>query len=144
VDQAGAPDRGGRECLPQAWWDALTGAGDGLLTRAAAVGVAGQQHGMVVLDENAEVIRPALLWNDLRSAGAAAELVKERGSRWWADRTGSVPNASFTVTKLRWLAEHEPDHAARVYRVMLPHYFLTWRRLAGPTMSLEPATHPPA
>jgi xylulokinase len=140
VDQASAPHPGGTECPPQAWWDALTQAGDGLLTRAAAVGVAGQQHGMVVLDENAEVIRPALLWNDLRSAGAAAELVKERGPRWWAERTGSVPNASFTVTKLRWLAEHEPDNAARVYRVMLPHDFLTWQLLAGPTMSKEPVT----
>ena len=94
VDQASAPHPGGTECPPQAWWDALTRAGDGLLTRAAAVGVAGQQHGMVVLDENAEVIRPALLWNDLRSAGAAAALVAERGPRWWAERTGSVPNAS--------------------------------------------------
>src|SRR5262249_34500871 len=121
-------------------WNALTGAGDGLLTRAAAVGVAGQQHGMVVLDENAEVIRPALLWNDLRSADAAAELVKERGSRWWAERTGSVPNASVTVTKLRWVAEHEPEHAARVYRVMLPHDFLTWRLLAGPRSDKEPVT----
>ena len=76
---------------------------------------------MVVLDENAEVIRPALLWNDLRSAAAASALVEERGPRWWAERTGSVPNASFTVTKLRWLAEHEPDHAARTHAVMLPH-----------------------
>jgi xylulokinase len=140
VDQAGAPHPGGTECPPQAWWEALTRAGDGLLTRAAAVGVAGQQHGMVVLDENAEVIRPALLWNDLRSAGAAKALVAERGPRWWAERTGSVPNASFTVTKLRWLAEHEPDHAARVDRVMLPHDWLTWRLLAGPAMSKEPVT----
>jgi xylulokinase len=140
VDQASAPHPGGTECPPQAWWDALTRAGDGLLTRAAAVGVAGQQHGMVVLDENAEVIRPALLWNDLRSAGAAAALVAERGPRWWAERTGSVPNASFTVTKLRWLAEHEPGNAARVYQVMLPHDWLTWRLLAGPVMAKEPVT----
>ena len=140
VDQASAPHPGGTECPPQAWWEALTRAGDGLLTRAAAVGVAGQQHGMVVLDENAEVIRPALLWNDLRSAGAAEALVAERGPRWWAERTGSVPNASFTVTKLRWLAEHEPDHAARVCRAMLPHDFLTWRLLAGPLLGKEPVT----
>ena len=140
VDQASAPHPGGTECPPQAWREALAQAGDGLLLRAAAVGVAGQQHGMVVLDEDAEVIRPALLWNDLRSAGAAAELVKERGPRWWAERTGSVPNASFTVTKLRWLAEHEPDHAARVYRVMLPHDYLTWGLLAGPPMAKEPVT----
>ena len=43
-----------------------------------------------------------------------------------------MPNASFTVTKLRWLAEHEPDHAARVYRVVLPHDYLTWLLLTGP------------
>ena len=140
VAQASAPHPGGTECPPQAWQDALAKAGDGLLTRAAAVGVAGQQHGMVVLDENAEVIRPALLWNDLRSAAEAAALVEERGPRWWAERTGSVPNASFTVTKLRWLAGHEPDHAARTHRVMLPHDWLTWRLLAGPAMAEEPVT----
>ncbi len=140
VAQASAPHPGGTECPPQAWWEALTKAGDGLLTRAAAVGVAGQQHGMVVVDEDAEVIRPALLWNDLRSAAAAEELVAERGARWWAERTGSVPNASFTVTKLRWLAGHEPGHAARVFRVMLPHDYLTWRLLAGPPAGKEPVT----
>jgi xylulokinase len=139
VARASAPHPAGTECPPQAWWDALTKAGDGLLTRAAAVGVAGQQHGMVVLDSRAEVIRPALLWNDLRSAAAAAALVAERGARWWAERTGSVPNASFTVTKLRWLAEHEPDHAARVHQVMLPHDYLTWRLLAEPRAA-EPVT----
>src|SRR5262249_54586057 len=109
-------------------------------SRADAIGIAGQQHGMVVLDENAKVIRPALVWNDLRSAGAAAALVAERGPRWWAERTGSVPNASFTVTKLRWLAEHEPGNAARAYRVMLPHDYLTWGLLAGPPMAGEPVT----
>jgi xylulokinase len=140
VARGSAPHPAGTECPPQAWRDALRQAGDGLLTRAAAVGVAGQQHGMVVLDENAEVIRPALLWNDLRSFAAAEELVAERGARWWAERTGSVPNASFTVTKLRWLAEHEPDHAARVYRVMLPHDWLTWGLIVGPPMAKEPVT----
>ena len=78
------------------------------------MGVAGQQHGMIVLDGQGAVIRPALLWNDLRSAEAAAELVGEMGGpQWWATQTGSVPTASFTVTKLRWLAEHEPASAAR-------------------------------
>src|SRR5437764_858819 len=140
VAQASAPHPDGTECPPQAWWEALTMAGDGLLARAAAVGVAGEQEGMGVLDENAEVIRPALLWNDLRSAAAAQALVEERGPRWWAECTGSVPNASFTVTKLRWLAEHEPDHAARTHAVMLPHDYLTWRLLAGPPLAKEPVT----
>ena len=140
VARGSAPHPGGTEADPLAWRHALQQAGEELLPRAAAIGIAGQQHGMVVLDENAEVIRPALLWNDLRSAGAAKALVAERGQRWWAERTGSVPNASFTVTKLRWLAEHEPDKAARVYRVMLPHDFLTWLLLAGAPLAKEPVT----
>jgi len=123
-----APHPAGTECDPQAWWTALQQAGDGLLTRAAAVGVAGQQHGMIVLDDAGQVIRPALLWNDLRSAGAAAALVREHGGpAWWADRTGSVPTGSFTVTKLRWLADHEPVSAARAAAVLLPHDWLTSR-----------------
>ena len=102
-----------------------------------AVAVAGQQHGMVCLDEHGQVVRPALLWNDTRSAGAAAELVAElgggdlaAGARAWADAVGSVPLASFTVTKLRWLAEHEPGAMARTAAVCLPHDWLTWQ-LAG-------------
>jgi xylulokinase len=140
VARGSAPHPGGTEADPSAWRYALQQAGEELLPRAAAIGIAGQQHGMVVLDENAEVIRPALLWNDLRSAGAAKALVAERGPLWWAERTGSVPNASFTVTKLRWLAEHEPDNAARVHRVMLPHDFLTWLLLAGAPLAKEPVT----
>jgi xylulokinase len=126
VDARSAPHPAGTEVDPLAWWDALQQAGDGLLSRAAAVAVAGQQHGSVVLDRNGLVVRPALLWNDMRSAAAAADLVEELGGpRWWADTTGSVPTASFTVTKLRWLAEHEPDNAMRVDRVLLPHDWLT-------------------
>src|SRR6266567_1086919 len=107
-----------------------------LLCQAAEVAVVGQQHGMVVLDAEGAVVRPALLWNDLRSSAAAADLVAELGGpRWWAEQTGSVPNASFTVTKLRWLAEHEPANASRVARVLLPHDWLTWRLGAA-----EPAT----
>src|SRR5579863_4519309 len=83
---------------------------------------------MVVLDEAGQVIRPALLWNDMRSAPQASDLIAELGGpAEWARWTGSVPTASFTVTKLRWLAEHEPDAAARTARVLLPHDWLTWR-----------------
>jgi xylulokinase len=135
VGSGSAPHPPGTEADPAAWWEALQRAGEGLLDQADAVGVAGQQHGMVVLDAGGEVIRPALLWNDLRSAGAAAGLVREFGGpQWWARETGSVPTASFTVTKLRWLAEHEPDHASRVATVLLPHDWLTWRLLGGTDM----------
>jgi xylulokinase len=132
VGRGSAPHPPGTEADPADWWAALLQAGGGLLDRAAAVGVAGQQHGMVVLDSRGEVVRPALLWNDLRSAPAAAELVDELGGpRWWASETGSVPTASFTVTKLRWLAAHEPASASRAAAVLLPHDWLTWRLLGG-------------
>jgi len=128
VGTGSAPHPPGTEVDPGAWWNALQRAGDGLLDRAAAVGIAGQQHGMVALDADRRVVRPALLWNDMRSASAAADLVAELGGPdWWADVTGSVPTASFTVAKLRWLADHEPANAARVARVLLPHDWLTWK-----------------
>jgi xylulokinase len=138
VGHATSPHPDGTECDPELWWRALVSAGDGLLDRADAIGVAAQQHGMVVLDEDGQVIRPALLWNDMRSAPQAAALIAEMGGpAEWARRTGSVPTASFTVTKLRWLAENEPDAAARTDRVLLPHDWLTWR-LAG--AAAEPTT----
>lgn len=131
VGQASAPHPDGTECDPELWWQALATAGDGLLDRAEAVGVAAQQHGMVVVDEAGQVIRPALLWNDVRSAPQARALISELGGpEQWASQTGSVPTASFTVTKLRWLAEHEPGAMARTAAVCLPHDWLTWQ-LAG-------------
>jgi xylulokinase len=124
--RADHPD--GTEADPRAWWDALEAAGEGLLDRADAVAVGGQQHGMVTLDSSGDVVRPALLWNDTRSAGAARELTDELGGRQaWADAVGLVLVASFTITKLRWLATAEPSSAERVEQVMLPHDWLTWR-----------------
>ncbi|MGH3925683.1 MAG: FGGY family carbohydrate kinase, partial [Pseudonocardiaceae bacterium] len=133
-----APHPDGTEVHPRHWWSALQRATDGLLDGVAAVSVAAQQHGMVALDEAGDVLRPALLWNDTRSAGAARELIDELGGpKAWADAVGLVPVASFTVTKLRWVATHEPDVAARVARVLLPHDWLTWR-LSG--AGSEPTT----
>ncbi|MBS3942582.1 MAG: xylulokinase [Actinobacteria bacterium] len=135
--RAAHPD--GPEVAPQAWWRALHAAVEeaGGLDDVAAVAVGGQQHGMVALDEDGEVVRDALLWNDTRSAGAALDLILElgdgdapAGARAWVDAVGILPVASFTVTKLRWLAEYEPANAARVAAVALPHDWLTWR-LAG-------------
>ena len=130
----------GTEVHPDAWWTALSGAlaeADGLGTDVAAIAVGGQQHGMVCLDADGEVVRPALLWNDTRSAEAAEALIgelghgdREAGAREWAQACGSVLVASITITKLRWLAEHEPDNAKRVAAACLPHDWLTWR-LAG-------------
>lgn len=134
VRSGNAPHPDGTEVHPDAWWIALTEAIDhaGGIADVSAVSVGGQQHGMVCLDDTGEVVRPALLWNDLRSSGAAADLVAESGAEFWAEAVGSVPLASFTVTKLRWLAEHEPASAERTAAVALPHDWLTWR-LAGAT-----------
>ncbi|MGN6131512.1 MAG: FGGY family carbohydrate kinase, partial [Nocardioidaceae bacterium] len=120
----------GTEVDPPAWWHAQERAVEdaGGLPDVEALAVGGQQHGMVCLDEDGAVVRPALLWNDTRSAAAARALVDELGGpAAWARAVGSVPVASFTVTKLRWLAEHEPDAAARTAAVCLPHDWLTWR-----------------
>jgi xylulokinase len=131
--RAAHPD--GTEVDPAAWWQALQAAiaEAGGLADVEAISVGGQQHGMVVLDARGEVIRPALLWNDTRSAAAAQALTDEVGAEQFARRTGSVPVASFTLTKLRWLRDSEPDNAARVAAVALPHDWLTWRLLGyGP------------
>ena len=133
VREGRAPHPEGTEVDPAAWAAALDRAVAlaGGLDDVAAVAVGGQQHGMVCLDEAGEVVRPALLWNDTRSAGAATDLIEELGGgeagrQAWAEAVGLVPVASFTVTKLRWLAEHEPDAARRTAAVCLPHDWLTW------------------
>jgi len=128
--RASHPD--GTEVDPEHWWLALQSAISeaGGLDDVAAISVAGQQHGMVCLDERGRVVRDALLWNDTRSADAARDLATELGPAVWADAVGSVPVASLTVTKLRWLAEDEPARAAETAAVCLPHDWLTWR-LAG-------------
>jgi xylulokinase len=133
VREGRAPHPAGTEVAPAAWEAALGRAVDqaGGLDDVAAVAVGGQQHGMVCLDEDGAVVRPALLWNDTRSAGAATALTAELGGgRAWAEAVGLVPVASFTVTKLRWLAEAEPENARRTAAVCLPHDWLTWRLAA--------------
>src|SRR4029453_6848872 len=75
-----------------------------------------------------ELVRDALLWNDNRSAPDAEDLIAEWGGpAVWADAVGSVPVASMTVSKIRWLARCEPDNAARTAAVVLPHDWLTWQ-----------------
>lgn len=131
VRQARAAHPDGTEVPPQAWVDALDSATGGVLEDVAALSIAGQQHGMVALDEDGAVVRPALLWNDTRSAVDADDLIAELGGpQAWADAVGSVPVAAFTVSKIRWMARVEPVHAQRTARVLLPHDYLTWH-LAG-------------
>ena len=124
-----APHVVGTEVDPEVWWRALESAvaDAGGLADVAALSVGAQQHGMILLDQAGRVIRPALLWNDTRSGVAAAALTEEVGAAELARRTGLVPVASFTIAKVRWVRDAEPDHAARVAAVALPHDWLTWR-----------------
>ena len=97
VRAGSAPHPDGTSCPPERWWDALLDASAGLLDDVAAVAIAGQQHGMVTLDDKQISVRPALLWNDTRSAASAEALVHELGADVWARAVGSVPVAAFTV-----------------------------------------------
>ena len=126
--RANHPD--GTEVNPAHWVSALDTAisAAGGLDGVEAISIGGQQHGMVALDAQGKVIRDALLWNDTRSADAATALNKELGGNAeTAKQIGSVLVASFTATKLRWLADSEKDNAAKVAGVALPHDWLSWQ-----------------
>ena len=130
IREGRAPHPDGSEVDPAKWWSAteeaikMAGGFDGV----EAIAVAGQQHGLVALDKAGEVIRPALLWNDTRSAAEAAELNNEMGgAAEIAGAVGSALVAAFTVSKVRWLAKHENANAQRVAAIALPHDWISWK-----------------
>lgn len=109
--------------LRQAWHSA---GADNFRGAVVAASVAAQQHGMVALDESNAPVHDALLWNDTRSAPDAVRLRDELGPEAWIDAVNLVPVASFTITKLAWLARTEAKTASRVARVVLPHDWLNF------------------
>lgn len=123
---------------PESWWSAFESAwSQAGAPDVDAVSIGGQQHGMVALDADGKAIHPGKLWNDMESAGDAADLVArlgqgdpEAGARRWAEAVGSVPVGAFTITKLAWLKRTKPEAWAALDRVMLPHDWLT-HRLTG-------------
>ena len=139
VRQGRASHPEGTEVDPIHWKNALDNAvkDAGGLDDVAAISIGGQQHGMVALDEYGQVIRPALLWNDTRSADQAIALNAEvGGNQEMAKAVGSVLVASFTASKIRWMAENEKAHADRVHAVALPHDWLSWQLQGGKDFSL--------
>ncbi len=132
VREGRAPHPDVTEIDPGLWWQAWQQASAGLLDGVEAIAVGGQQHGMVLVGDSGQPVRDALLWNDNRSAKQADVLIEELGGpQAWADATGSVPVASFTVTKLRWVADNEPEVADRAVGVMLPHDWITHQLRVG-------------
>jgi len=129
---------GAAEQQPETWVAAvrdvaaqLLAAVPGAAARVAGVGVSGQQHGLVVLDDRREVIRPAKLWCDTSTADEAAELSARLGRR--------VP-VGYTASKVLWLARHEPENWRRVKHVLLPHDFLNERLTGRPVMEAGDAS----
>lgn len=139
-----ARHKAGTEIAPHLWLRAFEEAvkAAGGLDGVKALSIAGQQHGMVALDADGAVIRNAILWNDTRSAPQAEKLVSalpresgETSVQAWARRVGSTPVASLTVTKVAWLAEHEPDNFNKTAAICLSHDWLGWQ-LTGDSRSI--------
>ena len=125
--QASHPHPDGTEVDPQHWLTALNAVINevGGLDSLDAISIGGQQHGMVLLDVDGNVIRPALLWNDTRSAPQAAAI-----NEAFPDihlKAGSQLVASFTASKVRWVLENEPANAAKIAAIALPHDWLSWK-----------------
>ena len=145
VDEAGAilktvskdyplsfPHPGWSEQEPKDWWDACVSGVRELLDGAdassvAGIGAGGQMHGLVALDEEDRVIRPAILWNDGRTDKETAWLNEEIGKERLSALTANIAFAGFTAPKLLWMRENEPDNFARIRRVMLPKDYINYR-----------------
>jgi xylulokinase len=119
---------------PAAWWRALrtalaTGLDDAGIEAAAvgAIAIDAQCHGLVAMDAADTVIRPAKLWNDTTCAPQLAALTRRIGAERWIAAVGSLPTAAFTLGKVAWLRETEPENFARLHRILLPHDWLTWK-----------------
>jgi xylulokinase len=129
-----APNPGWSEQSPHLWWtatqqavgDALDAAGaDGSAVRA--VGLTGQMHGSVLLDAAGDVVRPALLWNDQRTAAECDEIRERVGAARLIELTGNDALTGFTAPKLLWVRRHEPAAWARVAHVLLPKDYVRYR-----------------
>ena len=119
---------------PDDWWTAFQGALHDALDAAGvnaqavdAISVGAQCHGLVAMDGQGCVLRPVKLWNDTTSAPQAAAMVASKGIEWWVRTIGSAPTAAFTITKLAWMAEHEPRLLQQVRAVCVPHDWLTFK-----------------
>lgn len=126
------PKSGWTEQNPKDWWDKtseglkeLTDGIDKELIKGIAFG--GQMHGLVILDENDEVIRPAILWNDSRAQAETDYLNNEIGRGILSKETGNIAFAGFTAPKLIWLKKNEPENFAKIRKIMLPKDYLVYK-----------------
>ena len=125
------PKPGWSQQNPEDWKRALFDSVPELLSgfdasTVAGIGVGGQMHGLVVLDENDEVIRPAILWNDGRTAKQVDYLNNEIGKNKLSNLTANIAFAGFTAPKLLWMKENEPENFHRVAKIMLPKDYINY------------------
>ncbi|MBR1780150.1 MAG: xylulokinase [Oscillospiraceae bacterium] len=126
------PQPGWSEQEPAEWWDACVSGVRELLrgfdaADVAGIGVGGQMHGLVVLDGQDDVIRPAILWNDGRTAGEVEYLNGEIGKGRLSAWTANIAFAGFTAPKILWMRRHEPERFARIAKIMLPKDYINYR-----------------
>ena len=126
------PHPGWSEQSPEDWWSAVTEGVPELLagfdaSQIAGIGAGGQMHGLVALDEHDEVIRPAILWNDGRTAKEVEYLNETVGRDKLSRYTANIAFAGFTVPKLLWMRENEPDNFAKIRKIMLPKDFINYK-----------------
>ncbi|HSR70298.1 MAG TPA: xylulokinase [Acidobacteriota bacterium] len=123
---------------PRLWWEAACQAVKRALQEAGAaadsvcgVGLTGQMHGLVLLDESGEVLRPAILWNDQRASAQCDEIRRRLGLRKLVEITGNDAFPGFTLPKLMWVRRHEPEIYSRLRRVLLPKDYLRYKLTGG-------------
>ncbi len=126
------PKPGWSEQDPQHWWNACVEGirelvADADKSQIAGIGLGGQMHGLVALDEKDEVIRPAILWNDGRTAEETAYLNETVGREKLSRYTANIAFAGFTAPKLLWMKKQEPELFAKIARIMLPKDYIVYR-----------------
>src|SRR6266545_4374438 len=121
------PRPGWAEQDPEDWWSATERALAGLGVEPTGIGLSGQMHGLVVLDRSGRVLRPAILWNDQRTAEECAEIEQRIGLERLVRLTGNRALTGFTAPKLLWLRRHEPGVYAQIAHVLLPKDYVRLR-----------------
>ena len=126
------PHPGWSEQNPEDWWRAVVEGVPELLAgfdaaQVAGIGAGGQMHGLVALDENDEVIRPAILWNDGRTAAQVDYLNNQVGRDKLSQYTANIAFAGFTAPKLLWMRENEPDLFSKIRKIMLPKDYINYK-----------------
>jgi len=122
-----SPQPGWSEQDPEDWWAASQAALARLDVVATAIGLSGQMHGLVCLDDHGDVLRPAILWNDQRTAAECAEIEERVGLERLIALTGNRALTGFTAPKILWLRRHEPDVYSRIDRILLPKDYVRYR-----------------